>query len=350
MSTLSLRGFDEDAPSDILRSLPQFHFLTSIKIEGGISVHTLQMLSLSKSRLRTLDICPVCPDGWNHDVTGEFGDGFSSVSSLRFRGNISDIAPLLHTIPLPSLDKLYVAPKKLYSLEILRDAAIDMSSTIAQQILRNVRLTLGLNVREVHLREIYEPLSTFKHLITLSVTLTDARHRNPSINISDADLSSAINAWPHLEEFEVSEELDGDAHRRGDPSVAPTISGLVSVARGWCALKVLGLPWFNTAGSTLPTMIANGAISGASHPLCKLRLKRLIGGATQWSIMELALTLDALFPRLGVIGSEQMDRDVAQWRRELQDLDGKDSDSMSDIILMFVAAARSGRTGDFDSI
>ena len=352
VSILSLEGLRRGVYSDMLRPLSQFRSLTYVKIEEQIPISILQMLSMSEGHLHTLDICPTFADNESQAAVGQFGTGLSSVSCLRLRSNISDIAPLLRAMPLPALEKLYIAPKSMYTLEGLRAAGPDMTSIISPQVLLGVMLTFGIcgtaNTKKIHFQELYEPFSTFNCLISFSVTFAEDEIHNTVINICDADLRSAIIAWPRLEEFEISKRLHPNRYSGGDPSVTPTISGLADVAQGWCSLKTLILPWFNTAVTASPTMGANRAISGTPHPLRELRLGRLVGAVSEWSIMKLAFTLDALFPQLGAVSSEQLDTlDVAQWRQGRYLSEGL-TYTTSDIICMFVAAVRSGRTRSLD--
>ena len=369
ISTFILQEFPIDLPVDIGPSLLTLRYLEDVDITTtAVSYEALRQLSLSSVCPRRLSIKAPQRLGRSSEVfEGDIGKGLSSTTYLHLHGDVADMPQLLRAVPLPSLETLVITPLPIASLATFAEAAANLSSTIARRTLRAVQLEVhlthivhddGLPTVHVPLTNILESLSCFAALKSLVV---DASRYElyTVIDISDEDLRASTLAWPVLEELRIVQSDKRVPHL--DTWTRPTASALYDVARNWRALKSFTVPGLSLAEGLPEENEQWGAVlaadtAGPAHSLREIELGH-IAKETEWATMKLALLLDALFPRLGAVGPEQLGagKDVMQWiwwpvsdgppgqvpRIENTSM----APSLSDIRWFFVAAVRAGRTG-----
>lgn len=213
--------------------------------------------------------------------------GFPNLRILEVYGGLTNVASLFSQLDSPHLRELSLTASPLNSFELLppaldhctRLSSLESLTISTQSMLLRSFAPPTAGEEPIALTGLLAPILQLRRLRKLWF------HVNKTFSLSDADLQAMGAAWPKLASFLVSYQVSG---------TVPTMRGVQALARACQHLTVLHLPCMDPS----PPYAAED-LASSRHGLrlmCVERLSPSIGEAAA----ELAIAIDAFFPRLNV--------------------------------------------------
>ncbi|KAH9829589.1 uncharacterized protein C8Q71DRAFT_843686 [Rhodofomes roseus] len=284
-------GMPSDVPSRYLTSLTQLHRLERLELVYSNAVvdhQVLQHISHMTS-LKALDL-KISFNGLSNSDRLHLGEAFTGLEELNVSGSAHDIQRLFESdaVRCPNLTSLCLTGLETVSTEALKDAVAAACKKLSQSLNEvNMFVSGDTFSTTLSLMDVLQPYLSFREMENMSIELDGCIPR-----MDDEAALACASAWPDLHSF--SAHYGPASRRPAQFPKQPTVAALIEFARRCPRLDFLTLSILDVR--TLPPPRSVAPIGQESLSLLQTRM--YIGGKTA-NLLDLAIILDLLFPRLG---------------------------------------------------
>ncbi|KAI0366698.1 hypothetical protein BV20DRAFT_1055365 [Pilatotrama ljubarskyi] len=253
-----------------------------------VDYQTLQLFSHIPSLRNLLVQLSLADAGQADDL--RFGEAFERLGELHLSGSIYEIRRVIQASNFLNLTSFALSVSIANTIEDLKDALAAICNRMPQSIDdANLFCSAAISSPAMSLAEILRPYLSFDKLGTMDVEFDNYVPR-----VDDHDCLAFARAWPSLTRFHLSCWMPETHRRRPDPPPQPTVLGLAEFARHCPRLDLLTLPYLDVWTLPSPRSVPRSGQEALRH----LQIAEYLGGETA-NLLDLALILDLLFPRLG---------------------------------------------------
>ncbi|TFY57626.1 hypothetical protein EVJ58_g6912 [Rhodofomes roseus] len=284
-------GMPSDVPSRYLTSLTQLHRLERLELVYSNAVVDHQVLQhiYHMTSLKALDL-KISFNGLSNSDRLHLGEAFTGLEELNVSGSAHDIQRLFESdaVRCPNLTSLCLTGLEAVSTEALKDAVAAACKKLSQSLNEvNMFVSGDTFSTTLSLMDVLQPYLSFREMENMSIELDGCIPR-----MDDEAALACASAWPDLHSF--SAHYGPASRRPAQFPKQPTVAALIEFARRCPRLDFLTLSILDVR--TLPPPRSVAPIGQESLSLLQTRM--YIGGKTA-NLLDLAIILDLLFPRLG---------------------------------------------------
>lgn len=287
LSELWVHSGLDGIPMRLLESVSNFSQLRELQLQHSGAVFdqaALEKLSHIPP-LRHLEIRIDLGDSQGESAL-DFGEGFQHLVEVRIQGHITDLCAFFQSSHCMNIVEfvLYIDTFDMDTIVVELPLLLSSINNTVTKLSFNFDYPIDSGL--VHFATLFGPLLAFGAVTSFYVETQG----DFGLHMSDADLQSFANAWPHLTFFRFDDAGSGPPPNEAELEL-PTIASVIAFARCCPALEFL---WFDALDvRALPPASQVPAIA---HPTLKhLSSTRLIGGQDV-NLLDLAVIIDRLCP------------------------------------------------------